>query len=116
MVDKVNEDEATASLSAGLALLVEESLFCTGCGLSSLSPAAECTEAGDMVGKEAEDVSRASLSVGPILAAEEVPSLLVVFPLLPTAPATAGDGDPVSPLVPATEHGDCLPSTLPALS
>ena len=70
MVDKVTEDEATASLSAALALLVEESLFCTGCGLSSFPPAAEGTEAGDMVGKVAEDVSRASLSVGPILTAE----------------------------------------------
>ena len=69
---KVAEEVATASLSAGPTLLVEESLFlfCAGGGdpLSSLSPAADSTEAGNMVGKVADDVSRASLSVIPRMA------------------------------------------------
>ena len=116
---KVAEEVATTSLSAGLILLVEESLllFCAGGGdpLSSLLPAADSTEAGNMVGKEAEDVSCAS-SVRPRMAKREVPSL-VVFPLPPPAPVTAGGGDAVSlPPIPATKHGDCLPSTLPGLS
>ena len=62
---KVAEEVATASLSAGLTLLVEESLllFCADGGdpLSLLLPAADSTEAGNMVGKEAEDVSCASV-------------------------------------------------------
>ena len=112
--------------------------------VSSLSPAAggKETEGMDTEANEAEDMSSASssmdtaasLSMRPRMVVETF-SLVVVLALPPPpaiagggdplAPATAGGGDPlapataggdpVSPLAPATERADHLPSTLSPL-